>query len=463
MDENKTINIDEGRSSFFKIKERGSSVKKELMAGAIVFMAMFYITAVQGSFFGGHGASAATFMIVAALTAGLMSMFMGLWVDQPISLASGMGVNAFVAFTLLTGGMELSSALSAVMISGIIFIIVSVTPVRSKIMNSIPGDLKKAISIGVGLFLLYLAVVNAGLIGAGGGTPTFLGNLKDPAVLLGIIGIMLTFILWAWEVEGAVLIAMAVTIAIGLIMNYSGLDALKDNNQLPSFEGSFSGYEEAFTSLGNVIGQSFVGLTKVDQTWANPTWYMAIAILFMMDFFDTTGTLFGIRDAMEEIEVTEEDNKKVLIVDAIGTAFGSICGTTNITIFAESTAGVNAGGRTGLTAVTTGVLFLLSIPVLPILSPLLSYSVTSGAIVLIGVMMAMQLKNINNEDKVTLIASVTIIMMTVLTYSIGTGIVMGLLVYIILMIATGRWSEMDIMLIASSPLFLAFLVLPLIV
>ncbi len=464
VQENET-DIQQSRNDYFGLHQRKSNIKTEIMAGLIIFMSMFYIVPVQGAMIGGvlsDPNAVATIGIITALSAGVITIFMGLYAKHPIALASGMGVNAFVAYTLILGGMTYSAALSAVLMSGLIFIIISVTPIRERVLHAIPDDIKKAISIGVGLFLLFVALTNGGIIVQGSGTPVSLGPLNDPFVLLSIFSILLTIILWIYEVKGGVLIAMFVTAALGICINYIIPNWNSTIGTLPSLEMDWASYGASFTNIGNYFGQSFIGLGDVDNTWANPDWYLAIFVLFLNDFFDTAGTLFGINSSMgEDIEVDEKTNKRVLLVDAIGTTFGSISGTTNITVFAESTAGVQYGGRTGITAITTGCLFLLSIPIIPLLTPIFESSVTVGAVVLIGVMMAYQLKDIHVEDKVYLVSSVFTIMFMILGYSIGTGIVIGLLTFIILMLATGRWRELDLILIISSPMFLAFLILPL--
>ncbi len=456
------------KDGFFGLHQRGTSIKTEIIAGTIIFMSMFYIVGVQMSMLGmATGINAGSFGIVTALAAGLTSILMGLYANHPGSLAPGMGVNAFVAFTLiLGGGMDYQAALSAVLISGLIFILISVTPIRGRIMNAIPSDLKKSISIGVGLFLLFVALTDGGVIDSQpieDGTPTLLGDLKDPFVLLSLFGITLTIILWVLEVPAGILIGMATTMVVGVLISLTGWESSNPDQLLPTLSFNSADYAEAFVGVGDLIGGAFIGLGKVDHTWANPTWYMAIFTLFLMDFFDTTGTLFGLNSQMGDFEVDEETNRRVLIVDAIGTAGGAVMGSTNITIFAESATGIQAGGRTGLTSITVGVLFLLSIPLIPLLQPLMTYSVTAGPVFLIGIAMASNLKDFNTEDKVILSSSITTIMFMILGYSIGLGIVMGLLLYIILMVVTGRWTELDIALIATSPLFVAFLVLPLFV
>ncbi len=462
------------KSSYFQIEERGSSVKTELLAGLVIFIAMFYIIPVQGGMLGGflEGdalVNIATIGIVTAMTAGITSIIMGLYANHPASLASGMGVNAFIAYTLMAGpdGMSFEAAMSAVLVSGLIFLIVSITPARRKILGAIPDDLKMAITIGVGFFLFFVALVNGGIIGWGDpfSTATFLGDLSDPFVILSFVSIFSIVILWLLEVEGSILIGMGITIVIGLIMNWVGMSPNVETEFLPSLSFDLSVYADSFKNLGSVMFQPFVGLADVKQTWINPEWYLAIFVLFLNDFFDTAGTLFGLNHSMEEAGYTpdEKTNNRVMGVDSVGTIIGSFAGATNVTTFAETGSGVAYGGRTGLTSITAGSLFLISIPIIPFLTPLFTSSVTTGAVVMIGIMMAAMLKRINVEDKAYLVSSIFTILFMILTYSIGTGIVIGLLTFIILMICTGRAKELDWVLLASSPMFIAFLALPLLI
>lgn len=471
---------------YFKISKRKSTIKKELMAGLIIFISMFYIVAIQGSFIGESLAnesgmsnviSSSTIGIITAFSAAISSIFLGFYANLPIALASGMGVNAFVAFTMMGPmGMSFSESMSAILISGLLFVLISITPARTRILESIPDNLKKAISIGVGLFLMFVALSNTGIIGdlsddPFAGTPTFLGDFSNPVVVLALISILLTIIFWLFDIKGGVLFVMIISILIGFVFY-----AITNNPELPTWEMDWNNYGESFKGLQNTIGKAFIGFSNTKSTFANPEWYLAIFVLFLNDFFDTAGTLFGVNNALNSIEKSELENSKfkseyndikinnrVLIVDAISTTIGSIFGATNVTIFAESNAGINYGGRTGLTAITTGILFIISIPIIPLLTPLFTYSVTAGAIFMIGIMMASLLKEINIEDKVYLVSSIFIIMFMILGYSIGTGIVIGLLVFILLMLVTGRIKELDWILIASSPLFLAFIILPLVI
>lgn len=463
---------------YFQMEERQTTFRKEIIGGLIIFLAMFYIVAVQGNMVGSMisgdvNGAVAGIMIITAITAAVSSICMGVYAKHPIALASGMGVNAYVAFTLIAGGMAWEAAMAAVLMSGLLFIVISVTPARMKIMNAIPDDLKKAISIGVGLFLMFVALIDGGVIFDGNngvsGTPVGLGNFLDPFVVISLISIFTIIILWILNIEGAVLIGMGVALVCGLIFSYSGWntsmmapDGTGFGVSLPGYKNfSMADYGQSFAAVGEIFGKSVTALgNKVDDTWANPQWYLAIFVLFLNDFFDTTGTLFGVNSNIESqgMEISNETNKKVLMVDAIGTTVGSIFGATNVTSFAETNAGVVYGARTGIAPIVVGILFLISIPVIPFLQPLLTSSVTCGAVVLIGIMMASQLKDLNYEDKVVLTASVFTIIFMILSYSIGVGIVMGLLTYLILQLITGKGKEVDWILYVISPILLIFLI-----
>ncbi|NQX83500.1 MAG: NCS2 family permease [Mycoplasmataceae bacterium] len=452
-------------NSFFEVSKRKTNYSREIISGIIVFISMFYIIPVQGTMMSVTGINPATIGIVTAITAGLASIFMGVYAKYPVALASGMGINAFIAYTLILGGMSYSSAMAAVMISGIIFVVVSITPARMRIINAIPDDIKKAISIGIGLFIMFVALSNTGIITSDGGTITSLGNLKDPVVLLSFIGIFITIILWMYNVKGGVLIAMIVTIIIGF--SFRGISdstnwISSNPSALPDWNINWSGYADSFKDLDTVVGQSFIGFSNVDNTWANPTWYLAIFVLFLNDFFDTSGTLFGINSIIEkDVKLEGKMKDRVFSVDALSTTFASMLGATNVTSYVESTAGVQYGGRTGISAITAGMLFILSIPIIPLLTPLFTSAVTAGAIVMVGIIMASLLKEINVDDKVYLVSSVFTIIFMVLGFSIGTGIVIGLITFILLMLVSGRYKELDWILIASSPGLMAFLILPL--
>ncbi len=466
----KKVNFIDG---YFKISKRNSTIGREIVSGLIVFISMCYIIFVQESILSdginlwntNHPNDQViipkwTFGIITALSAAFSSILMGMYANYPVSLASGMGANAFISYTLIaTGKINPLAVFVAVFLSGVIFVIVSLSGLRKKILNSIPNDIKTAISIGVGFFIMYIALSNSGIIIGGNGTITSIGSLKDPSVLLAMFAIIVTIILWIYDLKGYIIIAIVSTLVLGLILNLSGLES--ESNPLPSFGWGELNYKESFKGINVLFGQSFIQMGNVKQVWANPEFYIALLTLFLTDFFDTAGTLFGINENID-FEDKEKCVNKALIVDAVSTTACSIIGATNVTSFAESTSGVQNGARTGLTSIVTGILFLLSIPFIPLLGGLITPSVTTGAMIIVGISMAKSLTKIEFEDKVIASSSILIIILMMLTYSIGTGIVLGLLIYIILMIATGRIKEVDNYLMAFSPMLLLFIILPLI-
>lgn len=472
--------------NYFKVEERGSSVSKEIVAGVIIFVSMFYIVALQAGWLGAAFAQEAgtsdiiamgSIGILVALTAGLSSWFMGLYANAPLSLASGIGVGSFVAFSMTAdSGMDLSysSAMFAIMVSGLLFMITSITPLRKRILDAIPGDMKNAISVGIGFFLMFIALYNSGIIGAGsGGTPTYVGNLKDPAIILALLGIMITIVLWLYKVKGGVLIAMGITIAIGLLFGLFGdWTSTSDNiSNIPSLSNiTWDNYASSWQYIPDALGRPILGF-DVNETLANPSWYLGVIILFLNDFFDTAGTIMGVnavidKDSEEKgikYRTDSEGDKRILIVDSTSTFVGSFIGTTNVTVLSESNAGIMYGGRTGITACTSGTLFLCSIPLIPLLTPLFTAAITAGAIVLVGIMIGSLITTLNTKDNVILVSTIFTIMFMILGYSIGVGIVAGLLSYVILMLLTGRYKELNWELVATCPLFLAFIIAPLIV
>ncbi len=455
----------------FEISKRNSNFKTEIIGGLIVFVSMVYIIFVQASILSEGIAiwntsnpdqvfdiSVETIMIITAITAALSSIIMGVYAKYPVSLASGMGINAFVAYSLLPVIGPYGSFL-AIFLSGVLFLVVSFTGMRKRILASIPDDIKTAIAVGVGFFIVYVALANSGIIVQGNGTPTGIGDLSDPAVLVGVFGIILTIILFILGYKAASIMGIGGAILFGLILNYSGAGV---EGTLPEFNFDSLNYGEAFKDLGEFAFIPFRHIAD-KNIWASPEFYLAIFILFLTDFFDTSGTLFSINEAIDSDAKQDYDKNidKALKVDAISTTVCSLIGATNVTSYAESISGVTSGARTGLAPVVTGTLFLLSIPLIPLFGGLVTSATTAGALFIVGVLMFRSIVRINLKETPILISSFVIIIFTLLTYSIGTGIVFGLLFYIISMVASNRYKEVDVMLYAITPLLLAFIILPL--
>lgn len=412
----------------FKLKEKGTSVKTEILAGLTTFLAMAYILGVNPIILGDAGMDQGSVFMATAISAAFASIIMGLVANYPVALAAGMGVNALFSYTVCLGmGYSWQAALCAVFISGVIFILISVTGIRQMIINAIPIQLKLAIGSGIGFFIAFVGLKNAGIIVSNSSTIVGIGNLTDPAVLLAIIGLLITIALVIKNVPAAVFVGMVITAILGIIggmMGFANMPALPTDFTLNlSMHGAgafIDGFEELFS---------------------NPMAAFVIIFSFLfVDFFDTAGTLISIGNRIGLVnEKGELENaERALLADAIGTVFGAAIGTSTVTSFVESSSGVGVGGRTGLTAVTTGILFLLSILISPIILSAVTNAVTAPALIVVGVMMAQQLKGIDWNDMVYATSSFVTILMMVLMYSISNGIACGFIVYTVGMCAAGR-------------------------
>ena len=396
---------------YFQIEERGSSIRIELIGGLTTFLTMAYILFVNPAIMSGYGGipiNGGAIFLATALSAGLATIAMGLFSKLPIALAPGMGLNAFFAFTIVLGmGYSWQEALAAVLISGILYLVISVTGLRAKVVKAIPQSLKYAIGSGIGFFIAYIGLVNVGIIEQGAGTPTTLGDLSNPVALLALFGIVITLILLALKVRAAVFFGLVGTaiagLLVGLVFGVANMPAL------PSFAGGLP-------SLAPTFGQAFTGIGGLLSTAGG--WFAIFAFLFV-DFFDTSGTLMAVTGQMEN--VTEEDIQKANVVDSSATVIGAVLGTSTTTSYIESLSGIGAGARTGLASVFTGFLFILSIFLAPLLS-LVTAGVTAAAMVIVGTMMAASIGKIEWDKWPIAISSFITILVMILTYSISDGI-----------------------------------------
>lgn len=415
---------------FFKLKEKGTNVRTELIAGLTTFLAMAYILAVNPGMLGITGMNVQSVFLATAISAGISSIIMGVLANYPVALAPGMGVNALFAFTLCGSmGYSWQAALAAVFVSGIIFIIISVTGIRKMIINAIPAQLKLAIGAGIGFFIAFIGLKNAGIIVANESTFVSLGKLSEPTVLLAIFGLLVTIFLLAKKVSAAVFVGLVVTAVVGVIAGLAGVEGMPE---LPSSVFSFEFEMPTFMAFTSGFSELF----------SNPNIFVALFSLLFVDFFDTAGTLLGVAN---RANLVNEDGElehieSALLSDAIGTTVGAVLGTSTVTSFVESTSGVESGGRTGLTACTTGVLFLLSVFFYPLLSTITS-AVTAPALIVVGILMAQQLGGIDWNDFVFAASGFTTVIMMILCYSISNGIALGFITYAIAMVGTGRTKE----------------------
>ena len=419
----------------FHLKENKTSVRTELIAGLTTFLAMAYILGVNPSVLGDAGMDVSSVFLATALSAAVASVIMGLLANYPVALAAGMGVNALFAYTVCGQmGYSWSAALAGVFISGVIFILISVTGVRKMIINAIPVQMKLAIGAGIGFFIAFVGLKNAGIVVANESTFVAIGNFSDPTVLLALLGILITLLLVIRKVPAAVFVGMVITALIGIVagavFHIEGMPSLPDGSFITT-----NFHMEGAGAFMNEFGELFADPAK--------SLVMIFSFLFV-DFFDTAGTLVAIGSKIGLVNPQTGELKnaeRALLADAIGTVFGAAVGTSTVTSFVESSSGVGVGGRTGLTAVTTGVLFLLSILISPLILSAVTNAVTAPALVVVGVMMAQQLKSIDWEDMMIAAAAFVTIIVMVLGYSISNGIAFGFIVYTIGMIGAGKTKD----------------------
>jgi adenine/guanine/hypoxanthine permease len=417
----------------FKLSSKGTTVKVELLAGLTTFLTMAYILAVNPGLLSsefGAGMPFQSVFLATALSAALASIIMGLYANYPIALAPGMGVNAFFSFTAVNmlGG-SWQAGLAAVFVSGVLFLVISLTGIRKMVINAIPKNLKLAIGAGIGFFIAFIGLQNAGIIVNNDVVLVGLGDLTAPTVLLAVFGILVTFALLARKVSAGVFYGLVITAVVGIIAGLAGVEGMP---ALPTAIVSFNFDMPTFGAFVGGFGELF----------ASPSAVLIIFTFLFIDFFDTAGTLVAVAGKTNLIdEKGELENvDKALMADAVGTVAGAILGTSTVTSYIESAAGVGVGGRTGLTAVTTGVLFILSIVFFPVLA-VINGTVTAPALIVVGVLMAQQLGGIDWEDFIAATSGFVAIITMILAYSIADGIATGFITYGVVMVASGKAKE----------------------
>ena len=413
----------------FHLKDKKTNVRTEIIAGLTTFLAMAYILAVNPSILGQAGMDTHSVFMATALSAGIASILMGVLANFPVALAPGMGVNALFTYTVvLTMGYSWQAALASVFLSGIVFLIISVTGVRKLIINAIPKQLKLAIGAGIGFFIAFVAFMNSGIIVADSATGVTLGDLTQPTVLLAIIGILLTIALVIKKVPAAVFVGMVITALIGLILGFLGFEGM------PSLPSQLITTDFSMSTFG-AFSQGF------GELFADPFNCFVIIFSFLfVDFFDTAGTLVAVgnRCGLVNEEGELENAEKALLADSVGTVVGSVLGTSTVTSFVESSSGVEVGGRTGLTACTTGILFFLSVLISPIVLSTATSAVTAPALVVVGMLMAQQLGGIDWDDFIPAASGFVTVIIMILSYSIANGIALGFVTYSVAMTASGK-------------------------
>jgi len=422
---------------YFKITENKSTLRTEIIAGITTFMTMVYILAVNPSILSACGMDKDAVFTATALSAVVATLVMALVAKLPFALAPGMGLNAFFAFTVVLGmGYSWEFALTAVFLEGIIFLILTAFNVRELIVDSIPLNLKHAVSVGIGLFIAFIGLKGTGLIVDNPATLVSLGDMKNPAILVGMVGVLIIGVLLVKKIKGAILIGILSSTIIGLFV---GVTIVPENF--------------TFVSLPPSIEPVFFKF-DFSQVFTFDMLIVLFTFLFV-DMFDTVGTLVGVssKAGMLDKDGKVPRVKQALFADSIGTFVGAILGTSTVTTYVESAAGVAEGGKTGMTALTVAAMFVLSLFFAPIFM-IIPAAATAPALVIVGLFMISPITNINLDDYTEAIPAFFTIIMMPLTYSIAEGIAFGMLSYVFLKLLTGKYKEVKPMMYVIAVLFL---------
>lgn len=425
----------------FKLKENNTTVKTEVIGGITTFMTMAYILAVNPSLLSAAGMDSTAVLIATCLASFIGTLCMAFMANYPFALAPGMGLNAYFAFTVCGSmGYSWQVALMAVFIEGIIFILLSLTNVREAIFNAIPSTLKKGVSAGIGLFIAFVGLQGAKIIVNDDSTLVTYVKFRSSfstqgiSALLALIGLMITAILYVKKVRGSILIGIVATWVLGMICQATGIYVVDAANGYYSLYPTLAMTD--FTAIGKTFGQCF----NVDFSGVSIANFIVVVFAFLfVDIFDTIGTLVGVATKADMLD--ENDKlprvKQALMADAIATTAGAVLGTSTVTTFVESSAGVGEGARTGLASVVTGLLFLLAIFFAPIFTAVPGFA-TAPALIFVGFLMVASFVKVDFEDATEAIPAYLCMLAMPLAYSISEGIAIGVISYVILNVATGK-------------------------
>jgi adenine/guanine/hypoxanthine permease len=460
---------------YFKVAERGSSLATEARAGLTTFMVMAYIIFVNPGIISGATAGAGpAFMptvVATCLIAGIMTIAMGVFANYPFALAAGMGLNAVVAFDLiLSRHMPWQDAMAVIAWEGIIITILVVTGLRQAIMAAIPMSLKRAIGIGIGLFILFIGLSEGGFVAQGSGTPLTLGTFLHPTIIVFVFGLAVALALMSRKVPGALLISIFASTILAIVINYAmGTAAVGDTGATAAgfltgtavmpdkwfFDFSADNFSTLFQPIGHLI-----------SVWSVPgvpllTVILVVFSLMLSDFFDTMGTVIGVGG---EAGLLDKDGNlpgisRVLLIDSLGAVFGGLGSTSSNTTYIESAAGVGEGGRTGITAIVTGVLFLLAILLAPI-AGIVPAQATAPALVVVGYLMFTIVKQMDWGGIDDLFPILVIIIVMPLSYSITNGIAAGFVAWVFMKVVSGKSQEVRPLMWLVSAAFVLYFAIP---
>lgn len=423
-------------TKFFKLDENNTNLKTEFLAGLTTFLAMAYILGVNPALLSEGGMPATGVFFATALASGISCIIMGLISKYPVGLAPGMGIIPVFIYTIIISmGNTWETALAAVFVSSILFILITISGLREAILNAIPLDLKFAIGAGIGFFLAFVGLKGAGIIIGNSSTLVGMGNISSAPALLAIIGIMLTLVLYLKKVPAAVFLGLVITSILGVIFTLFGFGT--GNALMPSIPTHFI----SFNFDVSLVGAFTKGFS---QLFSNiPNLLTILFSLLFVTFFDTTGTLIPLANQCGFID--EDGNAdgidRAFLADAISGLIGAVLGTSTLNAYVESATGIELGGRTGLTAIFIGIFFLLSLVFAPTVLSLFTSSVTAAALVIVGILMAAQLKEVDWNNMVMASSVFITTIMMILTYSITIGISWGFITYAVASIATGKAKE----------------------
>ena len=423
----------------FKLQERGTTVGREVVAGITTFLAMAYILAVNPGMLSETGMPFGGVFTATAIASAIATLVMAFLANLPVALAPGMGLNAFFTYTVCFGmGCSWQFALTAVLLEGILFILLSLFGVREAIINSIPATLRKAVAVGIGLFICLIGLSNAGITSSDTGTIIGFVNLNVPSALVAIIGLVITIVLYILKVPGAILIGIALTTIVGIPFGVTTVPEGWKPFSLPEAPLLFK------FEWGSVLTGKF---------------FIVFFTFLFTDLFDTIGTLMGVTEQAGLVD--EKGNipnaKGALLADAIGTVAGACLGTSTVTSFVESSSGVAAGGRTGLSSVVTAIMFLLALFFTPLFA-LIPSAATAPALIFVGFLMMQSISSIDFQDLTEGIPAFITIMVMPFAYSISKGIAFGIISYVICKIAGKKAKEVPVVTWVLAVIFIANLI-----
>lgn len=424
---------------FFKLKEHNSDIKTEIYAGIATFLAMIYIIPVNANIMSNSGMPLEALIVATALVTIIATAFSAFFSNTPVAMSVGMGLNAYFTFSVCnTYQIPWQSALGAVFLSGVVFTLLSFTNFRIWVIKSIPNDLRKAISAGIGTFIAFMGLVQMGIITKNEATLVGLGDFSSTKVLFGLFGLFLVFVFWAWRIKAAFILAVFASALCAWIFGIDGAKFPEQLLSLPVISGD-NGLSVIFGKL-DIKGALELSMIPIVLTF------------FVTQLFDSVGTITGVGSRGKIFDDPKQGEKKLgktLGADAASSAMGAVVGTSTVTAFVESSAGVEAGGRTGLTALVTAICFVFTLFLLPVFKAIPANSIYP-ILVLVGVLMFMEVANINFKDKAIAVSAFFIIIMMPLTYSITTGFAFGFIAYLFMRIMQKEFDKINLGIIVLS-------------